>query len=370
MKKYLIVILLIFPLFVRSQVANTGMVNAYDTLKKGRLTVGGYVDVYYGYDMNHPINSDRPYSVSSARHNEVNVNLAFAEFRYINDVVRAHFVPGFGSYINSNYAPEKGSLKNLIEANVGVCLSKKREIWVDAGVLPSPYTNESAISRDHLMYSRSFAPEYVPYYLSGVKLSVPLNSKFNSYWYLLNGWQAIQDINNPLAFGTQIEYRPNKKMLFNWDTYVGDESSVTHPDFRTRYFTDLYMIYNPEGKLSMTACAYIGYQQKKDTAGHQSFSPWWQANVQARVKTGKKSSVSGRVEYFEDPESVQITPITGASGFKAYSTGLCYNLKVNSNALFRVESRYFFSDRDIYLDRRRNPSVSSLFFITNLTVWF
>ncbi|NJN00112.1 MAG: outer membrane beta-barrel protein, partial [Phormidesmis sp. RL_2_1] len=52
-------------------------------------------------------------------------------------------------------------------------LFKNKQIWLDAGVFGSPYTNESAISKDHLMYTRSFAPEYVPYYLAGVKLSVP-----------------------------------------------------------------------------------------------------------------------------------------------------------------------------------------------------
>ncbi len=359
-----------FCSYTSAQVTNTGMVDAYDTLQKGKLTIGGYVDVYYGYDMNHPINSDRPYSVSSSRHNEVNINLAFAEFRYINDNVRAHFVPGFGTYINANYANETGALKNLIEASVGVRLSKQKQIWIDAGVLPSPYTNESAISRDHIMYSRSFAPEYVPYYLSGVKLSLPLSKKVNSYWYLLNGWQAIQDINNPLALGTQIEYRPNKKWLINWDTYIGDESSAVNPEFRTRYFSDLYAIFNPLGKLSMTSCVYFGYQEKKDTLNKQSFSPWWQANVQAKLKISSKSSISARAEYFDDPESVQISSITGIKGFKGYSGGLCYNLQINSNALFRLETRYFFSDRDIYLDRKRNPVNSSLFFISNLTVWF
>ncbi len=353
-----------------AQVTNTGMVDVYDTLQKGKLTIGGYVDVYYGFDMNHPINSDRPYSVSSSRHNEVNINLAFAEFRYINDVVRAHFVPGFGTYINANYVNEKGALKNLIEASVGVRLSKQKNIWIDAGVLPSPYTNESAISRDHIMYSRSFAPEYVPYYLSGVKLSLPISKKINSYWYLLNGWQAIQDINNPLALGTQIEYRPNKKLLINWDTYIGDESSSVNPEFRTRYFSDIYAIFNPEGKVSMTSCVYFGYQEKKDTLNQQSFSPWWQANVQAKLRLSGKSSLSARIEYFEDPESVQISSITGVKGFRSYSSGLCYNFKVNNNAVFRLESRYFFSDEKVFLDRKRNPVDNGLFFISNLTVWF
>jgi hypothetical protein len=314
--RHICILLLFITSKALGQVANSGMVNVYDTLEKGKVTVGGLVDVYYGYDLSNPINADRPYAISSGRHNEVNINLAYADFRYINDFVRAHFVPGFGTYVNTNYAGEKGTLKNLIEANVGVRLSKKKDIWVDAGVLPSPYTNESAISKDHLMYTRSFAPEYVPYYLSGVKLSLPLSSKFKSYWYLLNGWQTIQDNNKNLSLGTQIEYRPGNKWLFNWDTYVGDESSVINPSFRTRYFTDLYMIYNPDGKWSATACAYLGYQEKKDTLNKQSFSQWWQVNAIMQYRFNKKASLAFRAEYFDDEGSVQIAANNKINGFQ------------------------------------------------------
>lgn len=112
------------------------------------------------------------------RNNELNVNLAFIDLRYRTDNFRARLIPGFGSYVNANYTNENGTLKNIIESSVGFKLFKNKNIWADVGILGSPYTNESAISKDHLMYTRSFAPEYVPYYLSGVKFTVPLYQKF------------------------------------------------------------------------------------------------------------------------------------------------------------------------------------------------
>lgn len=353
-----------------SQVSNSGMVNVYDSAAKGKITVGAYVDVYYGFDFNRPSDFERPYCVSSPRHNEVNINLAYADFKYINDNVRAHFVPGFGNYINSNYAAEKGTLKNIVEANAGVKLFKNKEIWVDAGVLPSPYTNESAISKDHLMYTRSFAPEYVPYFLTGVKLSTPLNKKIIGYWYLLNGWQSIQDANKQLSIGTQIEYRPNNRLLLNWNTYAGNESSRVNPDFGVRYFTDLYLIYNPEGKFSLSSCVYIGLQARKDSLGVSSQGQWWQANAIGRYRFSEKSSLSARIEYFEDASSVQITPVTGVSGFSTFSSGLCYNLKISNNAMFRLEGRSYFSQKKVYFNPEMKPVSSSNLLIANLTVWF
>lgn len=352
------------------QVVNTGMTANYDSLEAGKVKIGGLIDTYYGFDFNQPETSDRAYCVSSPRHNEININLAYIELQYINERVRGRLVPGFGTYINSNYVNETGSLKNLIEANVGVRLSKKRDIWVDAGILGSPFTNETAISKDHLMYTRSFAPEYVPYYLSGVKVSVPIGKKIKAYAYILNGWQVISDVNNPLSVGTQMEYRPSKTILINWDTYVGDESSKLTPENRTRYFTDVYFIYNSSKKFSMSSCAYIGVQDKKDSLGLESKAFWWQANVIAGYQFTKSVSLAGRIEYFNDLKSVQVVPITSVKGFDAYSAGLCMNVKVGANALFRLEGRSFYSERKMFIGKNNQETNWSNLLITNLTVWF
>ncbi len=354
-----------------AQVSNTGMVEQMDSAENGKLSISGYVDIYYGFDFNQPKTSDRDYAVSSPRHNEFNINLTYIDLKYRNDKVRARLIPGFGTYVNSNYANEKGSLKNIIEANVGIKLFKAKDIWVDVGVIGSPYTNESAVSKDHFMYTRSFAPEYVPYYLSGAKLTLPLSKKVNAYLYLLNGWQQISDVNNPLSIGTQIEYRPTNKILLNWNTYLGDEESKLTPHFGNRYFTDVYAIYNPEGKFSFTSCVYIGWQQVKDTVlNTTNFNQWWQANFIGKYKINKNTFLAGRIEYFEDNHEVMIKPVTGINGFNTYSSGLCLTTKVSNNALFRIEGRNYYSNKEVYLDTQGNKTNSSNLLITNITVWF
>ncbi len=368
--KYVVLIFLMMNGHLFSQVVNTGMTANYDSLEVGKIKIGGLIDAYYGFDFNYPETSDRPYCVSSSRHNEININLAYIELQYINKRVRGRLIPGFGTYINTNYANEKGSLKNLIEANVGVRISKKRDIWVDAGIMGSPFTNETAVSKDHLMYTRSFAPEYVPYYLTGVKVSAPIGKKIKAYGYILNGWQVISDVNNPLSVGTQIEYRPSKTVLINWDTYVGDESSKLTPENRTRYFTDVYLIYNSAKKFSMTSCAYIGVQDKKDSLGVKSQAVWWQANVIAAYQFTKAISLAGRIEYYNDLKSVHVIPITSVKGFDAYSAGLCLNVKVGDNALFRLEGRSFYSDRKMFIYKNKQETNWSNLLVTNLTVWF
>jgi Putative beta-barrel porin-2, OmpL-like. bbp2 len=340
-----------------------------DTLEStviGHVGIGGYIDTYYSYNFRYPEGEYTPYLVNSARQNSMSVNLAYIDLRYRSKNLRARFVPGFGTYMNLNYANEPGTLKNIVEGYVGVRLSEKKNIWLDAGVFGSPYTNESAISKDHLMYTRSFAPEYVPYYLSGVKLSVPLAARWNAYVYLLNGWQVIDDDNSKKSIGTQVEFRPNDKMLFNWNTYIGDERNDSQPDYRTRWFSDVFLIFKANEKWDFTSCAYLGNQQYENSDNQL----WWQANGIARYTFAKKSSLSGRLEYFSDAGAVVAESVAAqGSGFRSFSTGLCYNYKVNKNALFRIEGRYFFSHDSVYPDDNSVYKQSTLL-VASLTAWF
>lgn len=347
------------------------MTDRADSAELGKMNIKGYVDVYYGFDFNQPKTSDRPYAISSPRHNEVNINLAYIDLRYQNDRVRARFIPGVGTYVNSNYAAESGSLKNIIEANVGLRLSERKDIWVDAGVMGSPFTNETAISKDHLMYSRSFAPEYVPYYLSGVRLTYPFNPKLTGYFYVVNGWQQITDVNNPLSVATQLEWKPTSNLLINWDTYAGDEYSATQPLNGMRYFSDIYLIYNPNARWKLTSCIYGGIQERKDTVtGKWNDVTWWQANMIAQYSFNQRTALAARLEYFEDMGNAVIRPITTTNGFTSYSAGACLNVKVTKNALFRLEGRHFFSNRNMFIDRYSNAVSSSSLLMSNITVWF
>jgi Putative beta-barrel porin-2, OmpL-like. bbp2 len=337
-----------------------------ETTQLGHVAIGGYVDTYFGYNFSNTQDSSIPYYVSSARNNQFQINLAYLQLRYRSKGMRARFTPGVGTYMNDNYADEPGTLKNIVEANVGVLISEKKKIWLDAGVFTSHYTNESAISKDQLMYTRSFAPENVPYYLTGVKLSVPLSQKISTYFFFLNGWQVIEDNNKGKSIGTQIEYQPKSSMLFNWNTYLGDERSDIHTDYRTRFFTDLYWLYQPNEKFSATSCIYFGLQKMSD----ETTRNWWQANFIGRFNFTDIWSLSGRIEYFSDPDLVLLSPVTTVESFRAFSTGFCVNYKVYYNALLRMEMKQLFSPDKLFLNSENQETTGNLVGVISLTAWF
>lgn len=348
------------------QLSNPGLMDTLGGEKIKNVTIGGYLDTYYSFDFNQPKNGSIPYLVSSANHNDISVNLAYLDLRYTTSRVRARFVPGAGTYMNANYSNEKGLFKNLVEASVGICLSQKRNIWLETGVLGSPYTNESAISKDHFMYTRSLAPEYVPYYLSGIKVSIPLNSKWNLYTYILNGWQQITDQNNGKSLASQLEYRPNESNLFNWNTYVGDERSLATPQFRNRYFSDIYWIATPSKKFSFVTCIYAGVQE---IYNHKN-AFWWQANYTGKWKFSDKHSLAVRLEYFSDPKNTMISNQIQNEKVEILSAGLCYNHHIQEHALFRIDARQFFSQAPIYTNQVSNNARNAFVLTGNISVWF
>src|SRR6218665_494100 len=126
---------------------------------KETFTAGAYLDLCYNYNFNEPSDGNNAYFVSYNRHNEINVNLGYAALNYKTPHFKSRLALGAGTYMNANYAAEPGTLKNIAEASVAVRLSKKRNYWMEAGVLISPYTNESALSKDQPMYTRTGASQ-------------------------------------------------------------------------------------------------------------------------------------------------------------------------------------------------------------------
>jgi hypothetical protein len=258
--------------------------------------------------------------------------------------------------MSTNYANEPIGLRNIVEATAGINLWKAKNLWLDAGVFGSPFTNESYFSKDHLVYTRSMSAEFVPYYISGVEISMPLSPKVNASLYLINGWQVIQRNSKNKSVATQIEWRPNDNLLVNWNTYTGNEQSELQPTYGMRYFSDVFTVYN-KGWFSGTAAAYLGLQQYWNDSIRGSQGYWYSANLTGRVRFNPKWSLSGRVEYFDDPSRAVVTPITDPVGaFNTSSGSLCLNYAFNKLVLIRLESRTFYSHRRVYLDQNQRAN--------------
>jgi hypothetical protein len=342
-----------------------------DSLKSPKFQMHIVADWYYAYNSSAPKTDVIPLYVSMNQNNQVNNNLSYIDLKYETKRFKARFIPAIGSFMVANSATEKGIFKNILEANAAVKLSKKKELWLEGGILGSPYTNENPYSQEHLTYTRSLAAEYVPYYQAGLKVTYKYNQKWKGSLYLLNGWQQIYDLNTSKSFGSQLEYKPNSKDVFNWNTYVGNENSLQNPNFRTRYFTDLFWTHNFDGKFSFASCVYYGLQEVEMINGKREFLPWGQLNFSARYRMKKWGSFSGRVEYFKDNENILIQGLNQNLGFNCVGASVGYNNYLIPVILLRAECKTLHSiNGDIFPSSSSNFGDNMVLFTVGLTAIF
>ncbi|MBB2144294.1 outer membrane beta-barrel protein [Pedobacter sp. LMG 31464] len=313
-----------------------------------KIKITGYLETYYSYDFNEPANNTRPSFVySHNRHNEVNLNLGFIKANYDNDKVRANIALMAGTYPNANLAAEPGVLKNIFEANAGVKLSEKENLWLDAGIFSSHIGFESAISKDCWVLTRGIASENTPYYESGAKLTYgTADNKFTATVLYLNGWQRINrlDGNSKPAGGVQLTYKPSSKITLNYSNYIGKEG--VNAVAVTRIYHNFYAIAQLTDNFGVTAGFDYATQQK--VKGQSAKSEILSPVLIAQYKFDPKWAIAGRAEYYEDKNGIFIA--TGIpNGFK--TTGYSVNLDYSpiSNAVVRLEGKVYDSKDKIFV---------------------
>ena len=101
------------------------------------ITLSAYAEAYYSYDLAQPDDHLRPgFFYSYNRHNEVNLNMGMIKLAYAKNNVRGNFALMAGTYAQYNLAAEPELLRSGFEANAGVKLSKSKNLWLDAGIMP------------------------------------------------------------------------------------------------------------------------------------------------------------------------------------------------------------------------------------------
>jgi hypothetical protein len=333
--------------------------------QKPELTISGFVDVFYVYDYNKPSGSERQdFLYNHNRHNEFNLNLGIVKLGLNHSKYRGNLALLTGTYANDNYAGEPTVLQHIFEANVGISLNQKNNIWLDAGIIPSHIGFESAISMDNWTLTRSLLAENSPYFLSGAKLTFNPTPKWEIAALILNGWQRIQRLegNSLPSFGTQVNFSPTETTTLNWSTFIGTDD----PDFtrRMRYFNNVYGQFQLTEKLGLITGFDFGVQQS--IKGSSNYNFWLSPVIIGQFSINESWKAAIRAEYYQDQTGI-IIPTNTANGFQTSSLSLNLDYSPTPAIYCRIEGRWMKSE-DAIFETKTNPSTNNFIIGTSMAV--
>ncbi len=343
--------------------------NSLDTIPKDtKLHITGFIDVFYVYDVNKPVTSQRQsFLFNHNRHNEFNLNLALVNFAWNADRYRANLALQVGTYAQDNYAAEQGLLKNIFEAYVGLALNKRSNLWVDVGIFSSHLGFESAISMDNMTLTRSLVAENSPYYLSGAKLSYQASEKWKALFIVSNGWQRIQRVqgNSLLSLGAQLVFSPNDRWSLNWSTFYGTDDPDNQR--RMRWFNNFYVQGELTDRWRVLGGIDVGIQES--LTSQNKTDRWSGLTFISQYQWSKRWSSSVRYEHYQDPNAVIISSQNNVY-FKA--SGISFNLDYvpQANVIWRIECRNMHNPNGQYFELMSGNSQNNLILASAISMKF
>lgn len=325
------------------------------------LTLSGYGELYYSYDFSNPANHEKPnFIYNHKRHNELSINLIYVKAAYQKQHIRSNLAAMVGDYATYNLAAEPTWAKFIYEANIGVKLSKKHAIWLDAGILPSHIGFESAVSADCWTLTRSILAENSPYFETGIKLSYTNKAEtFNAAFLVLNGWQRIRKLtaSQQPAIGLQLNYKLNNTLTANYSNFIGTDKPDSLNSLRT--FHNFFLQYEPTPRFA----AIFGFDVGTDKYNATDYGSWLSPIFVLRYTLNSKTKIALRAEYYGDKSQI-IIPTNTANGFQV--AGLSSNLdyQLNQKMQVRIEAKMYEATDPVFQEQQaKNYALT-----TNLTI--
>ncbi len=330
-----------------------------DTLSKWSFS--GYGEMYYSYDFGKPQNHLKDnFIYNHKRHNEINANLITVQASFSDTKTRANVGLMVGNYAQYNLSAEPTWAQFVYEANIGVKLSKKHNLWLDAGIIPSHIGFESAKSADCWTLTRSILADNSPYYETGLKMGYTNKKEdLNIAFFVLNGWQRIQkpDFIQKPSIGMQVNYKATESWTLNYSNFIGTDKPDSLHSLRT--FHNLYAQFQPKKKIGLI----LGFDIGSDKYNSTEYGFWFSPIAIVRYSITDKTRIALRGEYYDDKNGIVI-PTISVTGFQV--SGLSTNLdyQINDKVQWRIEGKIYSATDNVFL----NGTNDNFSMTTNLTI--
>ena len=331
----------IFPLVVSTNIIaqDTSRVapTANETEHPHTVTLTGYVDAYYArYTDSVGKGNFQQFPTTAPRDNSFGLNMAMLTAKYTNDKVRGILTLHYGDIVLSTWSK---SYTYVQEANAGFSICKK--LWLDAGFFRSHVGTEGIFGKENITSSVAIATFNEPYYEAGFRLNYNPSDKLMINFYLLNGYNIIEDNNNKKSWGMLATYIVNDKLNLGYSNYFGDDSNLKDSVTHFRMFHNLFINYQNK-KIKMQLGADYCTQEHSDTSG-KKMATMFNALATVRYQFAKKFAMYTRGEVYNDPSGIlsgiEPNKVNRKIGLELWGVTYGIEYKPSANSYIRIEGR-------------------------------
>jgi len=315
---------------------------AKSILTVGKVDFSGSVDVYYGFNNNHPAGGFNQLYNFDDKTNQFNLNMAKFTANMDPAPVGFRVDLGLGRVFDNLFPygnPDPSFMRYVEQAYVSVKPKGMKGFEADFGQFVTSAGAEVIETKDNWNYSRSLLFSWaIPYLHFGVRTSMPIGSSFTAGVQVVDGWNNIIDQTgkNMQTVGI-VGNVTRKKYTWSNNFYTGPNVNGFNKGNRNLYDTTLLL--TPTDKFN----AYVNFDYGHQARIASGSDHWAGIAAAARYQINKYFAFSPRVELFSDP-----TGYSTGTGQRLHEITLTGEYKIHDGLLSRLEYRHDTSNVPFY----------------------
>ena len=198
---------------------------------------GGFVDVGYLLDFNHPANHIFRSRGTAWHVDKVYLNMAgvYARKKATNEsrwgleltAQAGKDTEVFGFSATAPNIRGFKVLRHLGPTNVSYLAPVGKGLTIQGGIFSSLIGYDSLYAKDNFEYTRPWGADFTPYFMLGVNASYPFTRKVTGIFFLVNGYWHLAHANNVPSWGGQIAYAANPRVTVKETVLVGPHQGNT-----------------------------------------------------------------------------------------------------------------------------------------------
>ncbi len=242
-----------------------------------KLTLGGWVDAYFGYNFNDPASRTNTVRAFDTRHNSFSIQVAAVDLQFEGHagagtaLARLTFQGGdepdayyssSGSENAKDTLPSYNAFRHLQQAFGGYKApmpgGPDASLEVDMGIFVSHIGYEGLNAKDNIHFSRSLLFQLTPFYATGARAIYTVSPTFSAQLNVSNGWNTVIDNNRSKSVGAQLVWTPSDKVSATLNWLGGAEQDAT---LAMRNLFDAFVVVRPTDALLLAVNGHVGFDR-------------------------------------------------------------------------------------------------------------